>query len=132
MRYQLGDWYGCEFVQCSPHAVTGLIGLGLLTVQTILPSLFKVKYLHDLAMWSLDDLLSYRIKKLVECAGETRTEERARDPWERDNGAFPRPCCFRPSARSQFLIILYWSLLLCLYSSAATTTIFFFKALKFQ
>ncbi|AEC09313.1 hypothetical protein AtNW77_Chr2g0258031 [Arabidopsis thaliana] len=27
----------------SPHAVTGLIGLGLLTVQTILPSLFKEK-----------------------------------------------------------------------------------------
>ncbi|KAG7573879.1 hypothetical protein ISN44_As09g021200 [Arabidopsis suecica] len=27
----------------SPHAVTGLIGLGLLTIQTILPSLFKEK-----------------------------------------------------------------------------------------
>lgn len=32
-----------DLVQCSPHAVTGFIGLALLTIQTVLPTLFKVK-----------------------------------------------------------------------------------------
>ncbi|KAG7573881.1 hypothetical protein ISN44_As09g021220 [Arabidopsis suecica] len=34
---------GIVFELKCPHAVTGLIGLGLLTIQTILPSLFKEK-----------------------------------------------------------------------------------------
>lgn len=34
------------------------------------------------------------------CAGQTGAEERARGSRERDNGAFRRPCCSWPSARS--------------------------------
>lgn len=34
---------------CSSHAVTGFIGLGLLTIQTILPSLFEVIILENIA-----------------------------------------------------------------------------------
>lgn len=61
-------------VQCSPHAVTGFIGLALLTIQTVLPTLFKVKIS---VMQDLDHLLMILFyivlgsrKWLLLCAGE--------------------------------------------------------------